>query len=207
MLQTNERLSVLDISRPLIPCVMDETASHLSRMLKVNRTLVELNISKFGLHDLGLQLLCEELYRAGPSSALQVLHARSNKIQLVSDDSVAALARLLGSDTCRLNCLSIGANALRDEGALKLAEIVATNHSLLQLDVTSNAISSRGLCALGRSISGHPMLQDVSLWGNSFDSAACLAMQQALQMVKLDFTVQQVKQQVNGTYTYNCVRC
>ena len=78
--------------------------------------------------------------------------------------------------------------------------MVSSNRSLLQLDVSSNSISSRGLCALGRSVSQHVMLQSMELWGNCFDSAACLAWMPALQMLKLDISVGEV----DGAYS--CVR-
>lgn len=200
VLHTNERMMVLDVQRPLIPCPMDAPSSHLSQMLKVNTTLVELDISKSNLRDFGLQLIAEELHRAGSSSALQLLRAKANHLQLVADDCVLALSRLLSSPTCRLSVLMLGANNLADDGALKLAEIVGANKSLLQLDVSSNSISSRGLCALGRSVSQHVMLQSMELWGNRFDSAACLAWLPALQMLKLDISVDEV----DGSYS--CVR-
>ena len=199
-LQANESLAVLDISRTLTPAASTETFSHLSRMLKVNTSLIELDISKSGLKDLGLQLLVEELHRAGPKSALQVLRARGNQLQLVSTACVLALGRLLSSATCRLNVLALGGNQLRDEGALKLAEMVAENHSLLELDAATNGITSRGLCALGRAVETNATLQEVCLWGNFFDSAACAKWIQPLRMVRADFWVQEV----DGSYL--CVR-
>jgi len=201
VLRDNNSLSVLDVSRPLAKTIMDEPAAHLARMLKVNTSLVELDISKSGLRDFGLQLICEELYRAGATSQLQVLAARANEIALVDERCVGALSLLLSSPECRLSELLIGGNSLRDEGAMKLADIVTSSRSILHLDVSSNSITSKGLCALARAVSQHTTLQEMELWGNRFDSAACLAWIPSLQFLKLDIAVQEV----DGAY--NAVRC
>ena len=201
VLRDNNSLTVLDISRPLAKTIMDEHTAHIARMLKVNTSLVELDLSKSGLRDFGLQLLSEELYRAGASSQLQVLTLRGNKVALVDEACVGALSVLLSSSTCRLAELLLGGNNLRDEGALKLADIISSSRSLIHLDVGSNSITSKGLCALARAVSQHTTLQEMELWGNRFDSAACLAWIPSLQFLKLDIAVQEV----DGAY--NSVRC
>ena len=123
VLRDNTSLRVLDVSRPLAKTVMDEPANHFARMLKVNTTLHELDMSKSGLSDKGLQLLAESVYRAGPNSRLEVLKVKCNRITLVDADCVGALRLLLSSEVSRLQTLLLGANTLRDEGALKLAEV------------------------------------------------------------------------------------
>ena len=123
-------------------------------------------IPKSGLRDLGLQLLCEELYRAGAASQLQVLACRGNQVALVEERCVGALSLLLASAECRLSELLLGGNRLRDEGAMKLADIITASRSLLHLDVGSNSITSKGLCALARAVSHHTTLQEMELWGN-----------------------------------------
>jgi len=214
VLRDNTSLRVLDVSRPLAKTLMEEPAAHFARMLKVNSTLIELDMSKAGVGDFGLQLIAEETYRAGASSRLQVLKLQCNKIGLVQDDCVQALMMLLQSEHCRLQVLMLGHNSLRDEGALKLAEIVSMAKYLQHLDVQSCSITSRGLCALARSVVNraaeaeqednpalHMSVESMELWGNRFDSAACLAWIPALHYLKLDIAVQEV----DGAY--NCVRC
>lgn len=202
VLRDNKGLTSLDISRPLQPSmVMDEATSHFARALAVNTTLVELHLAKSGIRDHGLQLLVEELYFAGPASQLQVLGLQGNQIRLSDAESVSALGRLLSSEGCRVNTLLLGSNGLKDEGALKLAEVVETSRNLRKLDVGFNGISSRGLCALARSVSSHPTLEEAMLWGNRFDSAACLAWIPSLDFLKLDLAVQEV----DGAF--NAVQC
>jgi len=203
VMRENDTLQALDVSRPLTKTIMDEPAQHFARMLKMNSSLVELDLSKSGLRDYGMQLVCEELSRA-QTSALAVLHVRCNKIQLAELDCVTALATLLQGDECKLRSLSLGANELRDEGALKLAEIVSGNRSLRRLDVTSNSLMSRGLCALARAAKEQPLLEEIALMGNSFDSAACLAWIEGPRFesdsLALDFAIQAV----DGAY--HCVQ-
>ena len=201
VMRDNTSLRVLDVSRPLAKTIMDEPAAHFSRMLKVNSTLAALDLSKSRMGDFGLQLLAEEVYRAGSSSGLLVLKVNGNNIQLVDTPCVQALMMLLSSDMCRLQELHLGSNRLCDEGALKLAEIVGASKKLRKLDVTSNSITSRGLCALARAVAQHAEMQEMDLWGNRFDSAACLAWIPALQYLKLDIAVQEVDN------AYHCVRC
>ena len=210
VLRDDQRLHVLDVSRPLAQTIMDEPAQHFARMLKVNATLVELDLSKAGLRDFGLRLLSEEIYRAGAASALSVLRMRCNKIQLVDADAVDSLSMLLSADTCRLTSLDLGSNELRDEGALKLAEMVVANRSLVHLDVTSNGLMSRGLCALAKSVGKHFALDRVMLWGNGFDSAACYAWKDSLSSngdrLELDVEIRVSDRTAASIQTYHCAR-
>ena len=173
-MRENGSVQVLDVARALARTIMDEPAQHLARALKMNATLIELDVSKLGLRDFGLQLIAEAVHRAAATSSLQVLRANCNQIRLVDDDCVGSLAMLLTSDSCRVSTLMLGGNDLRDEGTLKLAEMVEHNRSLVHLDVGSNSLTSRGLCALARAANHHLKLDELNLWGNSFDSAACL---------------------------------
>ena len=202
VLRENDTLTALDVSRPLAKTIMDEPGAHFARMLRFNSSLNQLDLSKSGLRDFGLRLLAEELYRAGPASGLQVLCMRCNKLQLVDDSCVGALAMLLQADTCRLQELALGSNELRDDGALKLAEMVGGNRSLKVLDVTSNSLMSRGLCALARAAKEQPLLESVSIWGNNFDSATCLAWSPLIDRLELDFSIQLDE----AAEVYQCVR-
>jgi len=175
-------------------------------MLKVNSTLMELDLSRCGIRDFGLQLLAEELHSAREESKLAVLKLKANQITLVDDSCVIALKLLLTSPSCRLNSLLLGSNPLKDEGALKFADIFKENQSLVDLDLCSCGMTSRGLCAIGHAISPdahrvkHPKVMTVSLWGNKFDSAACVVWQQIISMIDVDISVQEI----DGAF--NCVR-
>jgi len=91
-------------------------------------------------------------------------------------------------------------NGFGNEGALVLSELLTSNGSLRKVDVCSNGITSRGLCALGPAAAHHPSMQEMSIWGNRFDSAACLAWLPATTALVLDISVSEV----DGAY--HCVR-
>jgi uncharacterized protein Usg len=98
---------------------------------------------------------------------------------------------------CRLELLDLGGNQLRDDGAEKLAEMLNVNASLRSVDVGSNGLMSRGLCAIAHNVMRHPKLVELKLWGNHFDTAAGYKFQSF--RGSLDFVVQQV----DGVY--HCV--
>ena len=100
VLQANDKLESLHVARSMNAPLMEEATSHFSRMLKVNSTLIELDLSHCTMRDLGLQLLAEELYRAGEESKLASLMLNGNQISLVDSACVNALSLLLGSKTC-----------------------------------------------------------------------------------------------------------
>ena len=77
-----------------------------------------------------------------------------------------------------------------------LAEMVQDNSSLTGLSLAHNSINSRGLCALAHGVAINRSLQSMTLWGNRFDSAACLAWTPALARLELDFRTQEV----DGTF-------
>ena len=54
-------------------------------------------------------------------------------------------------------------------------------------------------CALARATSQHLTLQEMQLWGNRFDSAACREWRAGLQYLNIDIAVQDVDN------TYHCV--
>ena len=72
--------------------------------------------------------------------------------------------------------------------------MLQANASLTDLRLGANAVNSRGLCALAHAAALHPALRRLALWGNRFDSSACLAWQPVLAAGKLelDFGAQEV---------------
>ena len=196
VLQQNASVTVLDVQRSLVSSRMEEHVEHFGRLLAVGTSLKELDLSKCGVSDRGLLMLMSALRKAGGSSALRVLKLRANQIRLVDAGAIDVLGLLLGSPDCALQSLDLTANDLRDDGALVLAEMVQNNGSLLQLHLGNNSINSRGLCALAHAVAINQGLQAMTLWGNRFDSAACLAWKPGIAKLALDFRTQEV----DGTF-------
>ena len=61
VLHGNQYVECLDLSRPLLHSRQEETIVHLSEMLRINSTLTTLHLSKHGLTDSGLEVLCRGL--------------------------------------------------------------------------------------------------------------------------------------------------
>ena len=61
VLHGNQYVECLDLSRPLLHSRQEETIVHFSEMLRINSTLTTLHLSKHGLTDSGLEVLCRGL--------------------------------------------------------------------------------------------------------------------------------------------------
>jgi len=186
-------VAILDVGRPLLMSpLMEEATDHFARTLAANTSLVDLNLSKCSMLDRGLMLLANGLLRAKGRASLHTLRLGSNSLRLIDTECVESLSELLAAPFCSLTSLELDANPLHDIGALVLAEILQANTSLVRLGLSYDKITSRGLCALGPTLASHQTLQEVAIWGNSFDSAACSAWRPACAALKLDISVQDI---------------
>jgi len=160
----------------------------------------DLDLSKSGMVDRGLQLLACGLLRAAGASKLSALRLACNKLRLEDGECISAMRELLGSPDCPLTVLDLGSNRLGNDGAAVLAELIQGNSSLVEVDISNNSITAQGLCALGPVLADHPSMKQVRVWGNRFDSAACAAWLPATRKLDLDIAITEV----DGLY--QCVR-
>ena len=98
VLQQNTVVTVLDVQRSLVTSPMEEHVEHFGRLLAVNTTLKELDLSKCQVSDRGLLMLSSALRKAGSNSALRALRLRSNQIRLVDAGAIDVLGLLLSSE-------------------------------------------------------------------------------------------------------------
>jgi Ran GTPase-activating protein (RanGAP) involved in mRNA processing and transport len=130
-------------------------------MLRVNDTLLELNLAKHGLRDFGAVELCVGLVA---NKSLRYLDLRCNKLSV---ECCAALNDLL-TKTSSITSLILSHNALGDAGALVLASGLRSNRTLQNLDMSHCKIKGGGLIALADGIRHQGMLEQLQLWGNEF---------------------------------------
>ncbi|CAL8294907.1 unnamed protein product [Lota lota] len=169
VLKTNTSLLSLNISRPLLFSRQDETAVHMSAMLRVNQTLRELHLGKMAFTDSGVERLAEGL-RANHS--LRYLDLRCNQ---VSRDGAQSLSGVLKSNGA-LQILDLSSNRIEDEGAASLSEAIASPAcGLKALAITSNNIGSPGLLALVGAMKANSTLTHVYIWGNHLHEPVCQA--------------------------------
>jgi len=85
-----------------------------------------------------------------------------------------ALAELLRENLCALETLKLGWNMLRLDGAIELAQSLASNRTLTYLDLSYNSLGHDGGMALGASIIDNNMLETLLVENNGLDAAAAL---------------------------------
>ncbi|MEE6501263.1 hypothetical protein FKM82_004114 [Ascaphus truei] len=175
MLQINSTLEELDLG----DCDLEDTTIHISQMLKVNRSLRELHLSKHQMTDSGVEHLCKALQE---NFTLKYLNLSCNKI---TRDGVKCLAKLLETNTT-LEILDLASNRIEDDGAIYLSETIDFyNSSLKALSVVSNNITGKGLKALAASIKANHCISYIYIWGNTLDEDACEAFSDLLQTGRL----------------------
>ena len=84
-----------------------------------------------------------------------------------------ALAMLLASNTCPIQKLILTWNMLRKEGADKFCDSIRHNRTLLQLDVSYNALGRGAACILGCALLSNNTLENLNLAYNGIDAVGC----------------------------------
>ena len=62
VLRQNKFITSLNVGRPLLFSVQEETTVHMGLMLRVNTNLRELHLAKYSMRDFGAERLAEGLY-------------------------------------------------------------------------------------------------------------------------------------------------
>ncbi|CAF0728585.1 unnamed protein product [Adineta steineri] len=104
-----------------------EGAQYLAQMLKDNRTITEIYLSKNRLGDQGIELIANAL-----SNDVLNLSGQPNKVLYVNNPST-------------LQHLYIGQNEITDEGLKHLSNMLKTNRTLTWLWLAGNDISNQGV--------------------------------------------------------------
>eukprot|EP00729_Bicosta_minor_P009574 gene9574-2886_t len=92
---------------------------------------------------------------------------------------LAALAESLNANTA-LTTLSIGGNAIANEGAAALADVLKTNRMMTTLSLGGNSIGASGAIAIAEALKTNSMLTSLDLGGNSIPNEGALALADAL---------------------------
>ena len=174
--ESNATLRRLSLENPRIFSEQEEHAWHAARMLAVNKTLKSLRCGKWKIYSTGVEVLAG--YGVCVNESLEVLDLRCNKICEVGG---AFLARII-RDNEGLRRIGLDANALRDNGAIAIADAMPECASVAEFDLRSNGIEDAGLCALARGVAGMPSPPaEVLLWGNHFAEASSIAWRDVLE--------------------------
>ncbi|XP_041817849.1 leucine-rich repeat-containing protein 34 [Chelmon rostratus] len=169
MLKNNKTLRSVDVSRPLLFSHQEEWTVHVSEMLAVNSSLVELHLGKMGMTDTGMERLTEGLRL---NRSLRYLDLRCNR---VARDGMRHLSEVLKQNQT-LEIIDLSANRIEDEGAEHLSEAIAWPGCILrELSVSSNNIRMKGLLSLARAMKVNKSLNHIYIWGNHLEEPVCQA--------------------------------
>ena len=177
VLSFNQSVRVLDISRPLLFSKQSETTIHIGHMLKVNKTLRELRLSKHGLTDFDIKELCDLM---ADNKSLITLDLSCNRL---SRDGAKWLSQLLKFNTT-LRHLDLTANRIEDAGLIAISDAIKLyNGSLNTLRIGYNNIGDVGLCHLSISLTRNKAVKRVSIWGNRLGDKTCESFAGLLQKI------------------------
>ncbi|KAI5610251.1 leucine-rich repeat-containing protein 34 isoform X1, partial [Silurus asotus] len=197
-LTNSSSLVSINISRPLLFSLQEETTCHMARMLKVNHSLRELHMGKHNMTDSGVQRLCEALMS---NHSLHYLDLRCNKI---TRDGARHLAGLLRQNDM-LQILDLSFNRIENEGTVCLSEAIALKHTKLStnkitrdgarhlagllrqndtlqiLDLSFNRIENEGTVCLSEAIAlKHTKLSTLCIQSNNVSTLGLLSLSQAI---------------------------
>ncbi|KAJ3099006.1 Leucine-rich repeat-containing protein 34 [Phlyctochytrium planicorne] len=176
-LNINETLQVIDLSDNPIgdggmefaAMLQNDIMMHLSRMLKVNKSIKYLNLAKFGITDWTMTDCIASAIKV--NTGLRSLDLSCNRI---TRDGGVSLCQALYKHAY-IGQLSLSCCAIQDQGAEAVSVMLLYNKSLSRLYLDHNGITGKGLRALAHSIQKNHALTHISLWGNHWDVDACEA--------------------------------
>ncbi|XP_043847446.1 leucine-rich repeat-containing protein 34 [Dromiciops gliroides] len=169
VLTKNKSIKGINLNRPLLKSEEEESTVHMSHMLQVNSSLIELHMCKHDIKNFGMQQLCEALYL---NTGLRYLDVSCNRI---TRDAMKYMGELLKRNNV-LEVIDLSSNRIEDEGSMYVTEALAFyNTSLKALSIVSNNITGKGLTAFSDSMKTNTTLTNIYIWGNKFDSETCVA--------------------------------
>lgn len=161
VLQYNTTVKELDLS-----CndIGDQGMKSLANALNYNKTLTDLELSGNKISYIGIEFLAEVLKT---NNTLKVLNLSGNDIDNQGMDSLANAL----SYNKTLTCLKVGGNnKISDKGIKFLAEVLKTNNTLREMDLSTNNFGIEGVKYLADMLEHNNTLRKVSLWATSIDS-------------------------------------
>lgn len=142
-LRGDSTLKKLNLSNPRLHSMSEDAITHVALMLQDNRTLEDLNLSKFQLSCHTSSIIFDHL---ASNKCLTSLDLSCNRI---AQDGASALAKTL-QENCSIQSLNLQCNRIRTAGALSLAVAISNNTTLKFLNLQSNGIDDEGLAVLGK---------------------------------------------------------
>lgn len=141
-----------------------ENAEVLAKVLKTNKTLLEINLSDNMIEAEGLKIICAAMEE---NSTLIALDLGDNKPDgLLHVDAIAKMVAVNKT----LKILNVNYSNINMEGMPILAEALKENHTLTELNLGYNFCGSKGVKALSEMLDKNSTLKALDLSGNLIGS-------------------------------------
>lgn len=170
---TNDTVKTLDLSGNTFTLAMAESLAKGVVMNGRNKGALReliLNDVSFDEESKSTALLLEQGVLA-KGSLVKKLSMRSCTLR---DDFMSMFARLLrgAAVTTSLAHVDFGDNAIGDQGARALAEVLSTNATVARIDISKNRIRDGGGAALGRALRENDNVREFEFGGNPIGAEA-----------------------------------
>ncbi|KAK4475840.1 hypothetical protein MN116_001091 [Schistosoma mekongi] len=195
VLKRNKSVIGINLNRQLLWTLQEEPIVHFADMLRINKTLRELHLSKCDMRDFGATRLSEALER---NDTLELLDISANR---VSRDGAISLSKII-SINCPLVVLDLAFNRVQCKGAKALANALLYNTHLKVLAVQFCEMKGPGLCALAESLITNLTLECIYIWGNEHDESVCNAFAKLIYTNRLTENYTDIKPYVVDGRTY-----
>lgn len=154
--------------------INDATAGLLTSTIRHNKTLTKLILEQNKIGPAGMEALAMSL-----SGNKTLLHLRVawNSANL---QGAAALADILAANDCALKELDVAWNGLGDAGGQEIGACLLTNSTLVELDMSNNAIKGPGAVVIATGLNINKSVKHVRLQGNPIGRAGARAFMMAM---------------------------
>ena len=211
---TNTSLEMLDISSNNL---CDDGVIVISKYLKHNRTIKELNIAGNIITEQGAKifadLFCcnckiETVANSGSLSKITKVYSALQKIDIshnfISDYGAAAIGECLKLNKV-LKELNLSDNKINNYGVAKIADAIKINTTLLKLNISHNIISTDGVVAINEYLKFNKTLLELDLSWNKITSSGAVNIAEAFEingtLKKLDLSHNNISKSIVTSFS------
>ena len=155
--------------------ICDAGATSIAEAIKVNKTLTDLNLCGNGISDAGVSSIAEAIK---VNKTLTDLNLSDNG---VSDAGAASIAEAIKVNKT-LTHLRLSDNGISDAGVTSIVEAIKVNKTLTNLDLSGNGISDAGATSIAEAIKVNKTLADLDLSENGISDAGATSIVEAIKV-------------------------
>ena len=158
-------------------CLDEGLTAILSEVIKVNETVICLNLPGNGICDAGATSIAEAIK---VNKTLTDLNLCGNGISYAGVSSIAEAIKVNKT----LTDLNLSDNGVSDAGAASIAEAIKVNKTLTHLRLSDNGISDAGVTSIVEAIKVNKTLTSLDLSGNGISDAGATSIAEAIKVNK-----------------------